>query len=66
MASRTQLPGLEADLGPRRGAAREALGGRVYDVLGELFDGVALKDLLFEAPYRPYSHDESGAVSTVR
>ncbi|NMZ24833.1 DUF3883 domain-containing protein [Pseudomonas proteolytica] len=29
--------------------AREALGGRVYDVLGELFDGVALKDLLFEA-----------------
>ncbi len=30
-------------------AAREALGGRVYDVLGELFDGVALKDLLFEA-----------------
>ncbi len=30
-------------------AAREALGGRVYDVLGELFDGIALKDLLFEA-----------------
>lgn len=30
-------------------AAREALGGRVYDVLGELFDGTALKDLLFEA-----------------
>src|SRR3546814_11737348 len=30
-------------------AAREALGGRVYDVLGELFDGVVLKDLLFEA-----------------
>lgn len=30
-------------------AAREALGGRVYDVLGELFEGVALKDLLFEA-----------------
>ena len=30
-------------------AARAALGGRVYDVLGELFDGVALKDLLFEA-----------------
>ncbi len=26
-------------------AAREALGGRVYDVLGELFDGTALKDL---------------------
>lgn len=30
-------------------AARAALGGRVYDVLGELFEGVALKDLLFEA-----------------
>src|SRR3546814_2742821 len=30
-------------------AAREALGGRAYDVLGELFDGVALQDLLFEA-----------------
>jgi superfamily II DNA or RNA helicase len=30
-------------------AAREALGGRVYDVLGELFEGTPLKDLLFEA-----------------
>ena len=30
-------------------AAREALGGRVYDVLGELFEDTALKDLLFEA-----------------
>ncbi|WP_341903620.1 helicase-related protein [Sandarakinorhabdus limnophila] len=30
-------------------AARVALGGRVYDVLGELFEGTALKDLLFEA-----------------
>jgi len=29
--------------------AREALGGRVYDVLGELFEGTALRDLLFEA-----------------
>ncbi|NKK89562.1 DUF3883 domain-containing protein [Rhizobium leguminosarum bv. viciae] len=29
--------------------AREALGGRVYDVLGELFEGIALRDLLFEA-----------------
>ena len=29
--------------------ARAALGGRVYDVLGELFEGTALKDLLFEA-----------------
>lgn len=30
-------------------AAREALGGRVYDVLGELFEGTALRDLLVEA-----------------
>lgn len=30
-------------------AARQALGGRVYDVLGELFEGTALKDLLFQA-----------------
>lgn len=30
-------------------AARAALGGRVYDVLGELFEGTALKDLLIEA-----------------
>lgn len=30
-------------------AAREALGGRVYDVLGELFEGTALKDLLVQA-----------------
>ena len=29
--------------------ARRALGGRVYDVLGELFEERALKDLLFEA-----------------
>ena len=30
-------------------AARKALGGRVYDVLGELFEGTALRHLLFEA-----------------
>ncbi|TPJ27153.1 helicase-related protein [Mesorhizobium sp. B2-8-3] len=29
--------------------ARKALGGRVYDVLGELFEGHALRDLLVEA-----------------
>lgn len=29
--------------------ARKALGGRVYDVLGELFEGVALRDLLVDA-----------------
>ncbi|HXH75358.1 MAG TPA: helicase-related protein [Bacteriovoracaceae bacterium] len=28
---------------------RKALGGRVFDVLGEAFDGVSLKDLLIEA-----------------
>jgi len=30
-------------------AARKALQGRVYDVLGELFEGNSLKDLLWEA-----------------
>ena len=30
-------------------AARKALGGRVYDVLGELFEETSLKDLLFQA-----------------
>src|SRR3546814_8068517 len=30
-------------------AARAALGGRVYDVLGEPFEGTPLRDLLFEA-----------------
>jgi superfamily II DNA or RNA helicase len=29
--------------------AREALGGKVYDVLGELFEGQALRDLLVDA-----------------
>jgi len=29
--------------------ARSALRGRVYDVLGELFEGISLKDLLWEA-----------------
>ncbi|PBB91719.1 RNA helicase [Mesorhizobium sp. WSM3864] len=29
--------------------ARQALGGRVYDVLGELFEGHALRDLLVDA-----------------
>ena len=30
-------------------AARKALGGRVYDVLGELFEGASLRHLLLEA-----------------
>ena len=29
--------------------ARTALGGKVYDVLGELFEGQALRDLLVDA-----------------
>lgn len=28
---------------------RQALGGRVFDILGEVFDGVSLRDLLIEA-----------------
>ena len=28
---------------------RKALGGRVFDILGEVFDGVSLRDLLIEA-----------------
>ena len=37
-------------------AAREALGGRVYDVLGELFEDKPLRELLFEAIQ--YNDDE--------
>lgn len=37
--------------------ARKALGGRVYDVLGELFEGTALKDLLVEAIQRGDSEE---------
>lgn len=37
-------------------AAREALGGRVYDVLGELFEDRPLRDLLLEAIQ--YNDDE--------
>ena len=37
-------------------AAREALGGRVYDVLGELFEDRPLRELLFEAIQ--YNDDE--------
>src|SRR3546814_18859033 len=44
-------------------AAREALGGRVYDVLGELFEGVALKDLLFQAIQYGEQEDEIGRAS---
>lgn len=29
--------------------ARKALGGKVYDVLGQLFEGQALRDLLIDA-----------------
>ncbi len=43
-------------------AAREALGGRVYDVLGELFEETALKDLLFEAIQ--YGEQDNGLYPT--
>src|SRR3546814_14037615 len=41
--------GVYARLLEKLEAARAALGGRVYDVLGELFEGTPLRDLLFEA-----------------
>lgn len=49
VASDTREGQVYARLLEKLEAARQALGGRVYDVLGELFEGTALKDLLFEA-----------------
>lgn len=49
VASDTREGEVYARLLEKLEAAREALGGRVYDVLGELFEGTALRDLLFEA-----------------
>jgi SNF2 family DNA or RNA helicase len=49
VASDTREGEVYARLLEKLEAAREALGGRVYDVLGELFEGTALKDLLLEA-----------------
>ena len=49
MAAETREGEVYARLLEKLEAARQALGGRVYDVLGELFEGTALKDLLFQA-----------------
>ena len=49
VASDTREGEVYARLLEKLEAAREALGGRVYDVLGELFEDTSLKDLLFEA-----------------
>ena len=49
VASDTREGQVYARLLEKLESAREALGGRVYDVLGELFEETALKDLLFEA-----------------
>ena len=49
VAAETREGQVYARLLEKLDAAREALGGRVYDVLGELFEGTALKDLLIEA-----------------
>ena len=47
-------------------AARQALGGRVYDVLGELFEERALKDLLLEAiQYGEQDHVKARLFQTV-
>ena len=49
VASDTREGQVYARLLDKLETAREALGGRVYDVLGELFEETALRDLLFEA-----------------
>lgn len=49
VASDTREGEVYARLLEKLEAAREALGGRVYDVLGELFEGTALRDLLVQA-----------------
>lgn len=48
-ASNTREGAVYARLLEKLEAAREALGGKVYDVLGELFEGQALRDLLVSA-----------------
>ncbi len=49
VAAETREGAVYARLLEKLESAREALGGRVYDVLGELFEGAALKHLLSEA-----------------
>ena len=46
--------------------ARESLGGRVYDVLGDLFEGTPLRDLLVEAiRYGEQDHVKEGLFKKV-
>ena len=46
--------------------ARESLGGRVYDVLGDLFEGTPLRDLLVEAiRYGEQDHVKEGLFEKV-
>ncbi len=56
MAKDTREGEVYARLLEKLEAAREALGGRVYDVLGELFEDRPLRELLFEAIQ--YNDDE--------
>jgi hypothetical protein len=49
VASETREGAVYARLLEKLEAARQALGGRVYDVLGQLFEQRPLKDLLIEA-----------------
>ena len=49
VASDTREGQVYARLLEKLEVVRKALGGRVYDVLGELFEGMALKDLLLKA-----------------
>jgi superfamily II DNA or RNA helicase len=49
VANETREGAVYARLLEKLEAAREALGGRVYDVLGQLFEQKALKDLLIDA-----------------
>lgn len=48
-ASNTREGEVYGRLLEKLGQARDALGGRVFDVLGELFEGHALRDLLVDA-----------------
>ena len=49
VANETREGAVYARLLEKLEAARQALGGRVYDVLGQLFEQKALKDLLIDA-----------------
>ena len=49
VAKETREGAVYARLLEKLDVARQALGGRVYDVLGRLFDGRAMRDLLLDA-----------------